>query len=81
MVGVGRGDINDVDVWVGHELCVGTVGFGAAGSADFFQEGRRAGGGGGGCGCCNDVLHVVDGAGGGVGEEVFCECWGELIGC
>lgn len=68
-------DVYDVDVRVGHEGCVGAVGAGGGGGIDFGEEVLGALGGGRGCGGGEDVVDVCGGAGGGVDEEVFCECW------
>ena len=74
MVGVWSSDIDNVYIWIFYELGVGTVGFGAGWGFDVFQESGGPRGRGGGCGCCDDMLDIVDIAGGGVGEEVFGEC-------
>jgi hypothetical protein len=73
VVAVGRGDVDDVDVGVGHQLVVGTVGLGRAGGLDLGEElsgavlgaGRRGGG--------DLMAHVVHIARGRVGEEVLGE--------
>lgn len=80
MVRVRRGDVDYVNVRVGDQLGVGAVGFGFAGCADIVQEvGGSGGGRGGGC-CCYDVMDIGYFAGGGVGDEVFGECWRESVG-
>lgn len=61
-------DVDYVDGRVFDELVVGAVGFGGAGALHFLDEGFGAGFGGGGCRGCEDVLDIVDIAGGGVGE-------------
>ena len=49
VVAVRRGDVDDVDVWVGDEGGVGAVGFGG-GDVEGGEEVLGSGGGGGGCG-------------------------------
>jgi len=70
-----RGHVDDVDVGVSHELGVGAVGGGVRGAVDLLEEvggaGRALQGGDG----CDGVGDVVDGAGGGVGEEVPAKDW------
>jgi hypothetical protein len=81
MVGMGSCNVDYVDGGVFDELVVGAVGFSGAGPGDVFDEGLGAGFGGGGCRGCEDVLDVVNIAGGRVGEEIFgkgLEVLGEL---
>ena len=66
VVGVGRGYVDDVDVWVADEVVVGAVGGGRGGAFARFEELFGAGGGGGGGGGDDGVVDVGDGAGGGV---------------
>ena len=75
VVGVGSGDVDNVDVWVGGELGVGAVGACCGGCADGFEELGGAGCGCGGGGCCDDVADIGCIAGLGIDEEVFCKCW------
>jgi len=65
--------VNNVDIGVLDEFVVGAVGFCRAWPIDIFDEGFGAGLGGGGCGCCEDVLDIVDIASCRVGEKVFGE--------
>ena len=46
VVGVGRGDVDDVDVWVPDEVLVGAVGGRGGGAFARFEELLGAGGGG-----------------------------------
>jgi hypothetical protein len=78
MVGMGRGDVDDVDVGVFDELVVGAVGFSCAGTVDIFDEGFSAWLGGGGCGGCEDVVDIVHVTSCRIGEHIFRESWEEL---
>jgi len=78
VVGMGGGDVDDVDVWVGGEVGVGAVGACCGGCADGGEERRGAGCGCGGGGCGDDVADGGYGAGLGIDEEVFCEGCGAL---
>lgn len=81
MMAMRGGDVDDIDVWVRDEGGVGAVCFGGRRGVELVEEVLGAGGGGGGCGCDDLVADVVDGAGGGVDEEVFCEGCGDVAGC
>lgn len=81
VVAVRGGDVDDVDVGVGDELGVGTVGLGGRGTLDLLDEagstvGRARGGDGD-----NLVADIVDVADGRVAEQVsaerccICQSW------
>jgi len=73
MVRVRCGYVDDVDIRVFDQLVVGAVGFCGARSIDIFDEGFGAGFRGGRCGCCEDVLDIVDIASCRVGKKIFGE--------
>jgi len=75
VVGVGCGDVDDVDVWVGGELGVGAVGFCCVGCANRCKKFLRTSCRGGRCCCGDDVADIGCIAGLGIDQEVFCECW------
>lgn len=79
MVGVGSGDVDDVDVGIGDEFMIGTVSFDAGRRVDFFKKCFGAGCRGGGGGCDDGVLDIVDVAGSGVAEDIFAEGWKGLV--
>ena len=70
VVRVRRGDVDDVDVGIGHEFAVGAIGFCRRGSIDLLDKFLRALLARGAADCDDGVLHVCDTAALGVDEEV-----------
>jgi len=79
VVGMGGGDVDDVDVWVGGELGVGAVGACCGGCANRCKKFLRTSCRRGGCCCCDDVADIGCIAGLRVDEEILCECCGVLV--
>lgn len=58
-----RSNVDDIDIGIGHELGVGTIGGGGAGAVDALDEVGGAVGGGGRCDgddVMGDVGYVAD---------------------